>query len=584
MKQFLHSPWIAFIGLVVAVAAKCSIWHMQFFADKQVPLFPIMCSAVLLASVVFLCRRCPWWMLLALLAMDVWLFANFAYERAWGRMLTVDMIHMAGNLQGYESSMLLYWHKDMLRWTLLPDLVYAAVLPFWRRQQTRHWRVTAVILGLFILSVPLQQRATYIEQRPRREGYNNNTGLARWWYVRQPLFNLYHVPYDIARDAFLFQTDTRWERPYLRQAGILNYGPALCVFESRYRHYERTLAQRVEPLTEQEEELMDKLTAEEPDFAPQRNLIILLVESLESWAVDYPAPDKGYVMPNLHRFIAEHPVYYSGQMHQQICYGGSSDGQLLLMTGLCPVKKGVSVTLYGDQPFPNYAHLFPHSVTLDPSPGSWNKNVVFPNYGVQVLEQSDSIHEDAGLIHRLNAIDYKEPWCCVVLTVSSHVPFSKSEEVPLDMPADMPAPMARYLKCLRYLDDHLGTFLSRVDSDPVIRNSDIVITGDHTIFYTQDWQQMQDYARSKGIDCLGEGVNTCPMMVYSPTITAPIHATEPTYQMDIYPTIMGLIGCEQPAWRGLGIDLLHQTEDDRLLSTEAAQTLSDKLIRMKYFE
>ena len=108
--------------------------------------------------------------------------------------------------------------------------------------------------------------------------------------------------------------------------------------------------------TDREKDILSSLTAKEPVFTPERNLIIILVESLESWAIDYPTPD-GYVMPNLRSFIRQHHTFYAPNVYNMIHYGGSSDGQLILLTGLLPIHKGVTVALYGDQAYPNFCHF-----------------------------------------------------------------------------------------------------------------------------------------------------------------------------------------------------------------------------------
>lgn len=572
--------WGFFALLAFCLTAKCTIWHMQFFAEKQIPFLAIVCSSLLLASGVLLCKRRPWWFLLLLVAANTWLFANYAYERAWGQMLSMDMIRMAGNLRGFEDSVLAYFHTDMLYWMLAPDVLCVIALCFWRRVQARSWCGFSVIVGVYLLLIPIQQIGYYNQVYDKRVGYNNNTGLAAWWYVHEPLFNLFAMPQDVARTAFMTQDTQNWERSYVHSNGIVRFGPALCAFDYSYRRWKRTLTEVSLELTPEEQEKMAFLTAPEPDFHPQRSFVFILVESLESWAVDYPL-NEGYIMPHLHRFIHSHATYYSPHMNNQLGYGGSSDGQLMALTGLLPVLQGVSVALYGDQPFPNYCHFYPYSITLNPSPGTWKQDVVNPNYGIKVLEESDSIRDDAGIFRRLNTIDLSEPTFVLAITVSSHVPFSKGDEIDLLLDEDMPGNMQKYLKCLHYMDEQLGTFLSRVDTDPVLCRSDIVITGDHTIFYPQDWAQMQQYAENKGISCLGTGVNTTPFILYSPTFNKAVYDERDIYQMDIYPTILHMIGCFEPAWKGLGLDLLG--DGSRLFGTDNARALSDKLIRSRYF-
>lgn len=575
-----NEQWILFILLTICLAGKCLIWHMQFFADKQLPVLGCFCSAMFYTSWVLLCKRRPWWILVLLAAVNMWLFANFAYERAWGQMLSADMIKMVGNLHGFEDSVSLYFHGDMLYWLLVPDLICLVGIILWKRTEKSNWKIFVAILVLLGILVPKQQKDYYNQVYERRAGYNNNTGFAHWWNIHEPLFNLFAWPQDAAYDAFMFQVPQNWARPFVYQQGILRYGPALWAFDARYSKLESSIKGEAAELTQKQEEEMAYLTNPTSDFQPQRSLVFILVESLESWAIDYPLED-GYVMPNLHNFIQTHAVYYSPHMSCQVAYGGSSDGQLMALTGLLPVRKGVSVALYGDQPFPNYAHYYPNSITLNPSPGVWKQPIVNPNYGIQILEESDSIRDDAGIFKRLNTIDLVQPTFVLAITVTSHVPYAKADEIDLPLDADMPETMAKYLKCLYYMDEHLGTFLRRIDSDLSAKNVDVVITGDHTIFYSQDWQQMQAYAEYKGISCLGTGENTTALMLYSPNFKNPKMDERITYQMDIYPSVLHMIGCDVPEWRGVGMDLLG--DEPRFLNGQQAVELSDKLIRGRYF-
>ncbi len=94
-KRSLLFRWGVFAVLVFCLVAKCSIWHLQFFAEKDIPVLVVIWSCLFLASPVLLCKHRPWWFLFVLAAANIWLFANFAYERAWGQMLTMDMVRMA---------------------------------------------------------------------------------------------------------------------------------------------------------------------------------------------------------------------------------------------------------------------------------------------------------------------------------------------------------------------------------------------------------------------------------------------------------------------------------------------------------
>lgn len=61
--------------------------------------------------------------------------------------------------------------------------------------------------------------------------------------------------------------------------------------------------------------------------------------------------------------------------------------------------------------------------------------------------------------------------------------------------------------------------------------------------------------------------------------------TDTCYQMDIFPTILHLIGCEDYYWKGFGVNLLDSVaRNNRVITEHEAFILSDKVIRANWFE
>ena len=54
--------------------------------------------------------------------------------------------------------------------------------------------------------------------------------------------------------------------------------------------------------------------------------------------------------------------------------------------------------------------------------------------------------------------------------------------------------------------------------------------------------------------------------------------------MDVYPTLLQSVNCEETTWGGVGIGLLKDYQaDKREISEEKAYELCDKIIRNNYF-
>ncbi len=174
--------------------------------------------------------------------------------------------------------------------------------------------------------------------------------------------------------------------------------------------------------------------------------------------------------------------------------------------------------------------------------------------------------------------------CYLALTVDSHSPFDRVPKNPtLQFDADMPQTMQDYLTCLHYTDSCFGVWYNEWKGTEQAKNTVLVITSDHTIFKDAMLQDFKLYAEQIGLS-IASGKTYCPLIIQAPQIEKNIQITDICYQMDIYPTILHLIGCEDYYWKGFGVNLLDSTaRHNRPITPEKASDLSDKIIRADYF-
>ena len=151
------------------------------------------------------------------------------------------------------------------------------------------------------------------------------------------------------------------------------------------------------------------------------------------------------------------------------------------------------------------------------------------------------------------------------------------------MPQSTPYWMGEYMECLYYTDSCFGVFWNSLKDKEILNNTTIVITGDHTVFKRNILHEFSSFASSSGLEIPAEK-SFVPLIIYSPLISKNIQITDTCYQMDIYPTLMHLIGCEDYYWKGFGVNLLDSAaRHNRQISEQEAYELSDKLIRSNYF-
>ena len=307
-------------------------------------------------------------------------------------------------------------------------------------------------------------------------------------------------------------------------------------------------------------------------------IILILVESLENWAVNVTST------PNLWSYMNNHPHFHATKITKQIKAGTSADGQMIINTGLLPIEQGATCFRFPTNKFPSIgeccegksATILPHQI------GIWNQQYMSPAYAYDttiILGMEDSVlfQETVDCLH--DGFQMLQ-----TITMSSHSPFifgaSRSH---LQLPHEMPKDMSNYLKSINYFDEGLQVLLEQVDADPLLSNATIVITGDHTIFTDEMRVEYGAICQENNLPfAIEEGF--CPLIIFSPFIKENILITDSCYQMDIYPTIMHLIGCENYYWNGFGVNLLDSTARCYRPFTEAeAYEISDMLIRSNYF-
>lgn len=577
------SQWLLFIAMSLALSLKLIFWHNQVFFDWDIHLFYIIYSTLWLSIWVLACRHRPWWSLLIFLIVNMWLFGCYVYYKVWGLIATMDEVRALNNLNGFESSVLSDLNWSMLLWLLLPDALYVALLCWARPAPKSRWRQMLIALAAIVLMLPLHQERFFRAKYPFLIGYNRyDPGFQHWWFNHEPLFNPLAQPIHEAELTFANQAPTVWMSYYPHDYGMIDYGFTMLIFDYHYRKLEAETMGAPVVMTDEDKQLLSSLYhPENADFFPQRSLILILVESFESWAIQAKDNDGNYVMPNLRRFMDDYNTFFAPNLNPMILQGCSSDGQLMSITGLAPAAKGITATLYGDQPFPNYAHFYPQSRTLNPTPGVWNQTTVNPNYGIRILEENDTMVNDKGLFSRLCSMRFDTTSFVFLITESTHVPFITPEPVNLNLPPGMPDKSARYLTSFHYLDMQLGKFFDRFRNSPELQNCDIVIVADHSIMWTHDIEELQAFAKKNSNIPADVREAKIPLILYSPTLNGKIRYNDDCYQIDVYPTILGLIGYDNPQWKGVGINLLDTAP--RQLTTDQVYTLSDKLIRSRYF-
>lgn len=551
----------------------------------------ILALSAFLSCPVFILKRPQWYVLSLLILLDVWIIAVLVNYRAWGVFMNMDTILMADNMNGFWSSVMIYFSWKVASFVIITCIVSAFVFFLCHRNPSpgkNGWAVLVICL-LAYSYVPLRQFTQWKHGIDNLKIYNPYSDPIRYHgHIIWQLFKPYRAVCDKAYVSFISGTKAAWEEKYIKNQGIVDYGIAMVVFYHTYQRYYKSATDiSVDTrLSDREQEFLNEsiyvANDETKNNHPARTLIIVLVESFESWVIEYHNKMHDYAMPNIRRFIERENTLYADKVTSQVKYGNSGDGQLLVLTGLLPISSGAACRLYGTNTYPNYAQYFQSSVTINPSAGAWNQTEINPHYGItDLFEDPDMNNDSLVFVETLRQLQLRDvPSMILSITISSHAPFSIAKQIDFYTDPDMPVNMSNYIKSMHYFDSQFGWLMDSL-ANRDIDNVDMVVTGDHTIFKKMMLEEMKEYACVNNIPYLNNGENYCPLIIRSMNIPRNTKYTHTCYQMDIYPTIMGILDLEAQ-WKGFGINLL-STDSIRKINVQECEILSDKLIRTNYF-
>ena len=597
IKSFLskgnRAQWCVFFIFAITIFIKCVIFHWECFHSLLIsslwknPLEFIrfwggkLIPALFLASFVFVSKK-NWWTIIANAVIDIWLISNMFYFKANSLFLSYETMKMADNMSGFWDSLYSYIGWDIYIFVII-TIVYCFCYLLFRNIQTKRNLIPFICVLTFSILLAIFDNFCYAKAT---QGWTNETEATaqvhsqmlagekfRYYYPFGFVYYYAKVESCLDYNAFVCA--------YVKDYSIITYFPATFIFSiMRPAGEVITLSKndiiRIEPLFNQ---------SSTDSIKPNTNLIFILFESLESWPLHEVC---GYqYMPYLSSLLENEHVLYCDKLKSQVKHGNSADGQMIDATGLLPISNGATCRLYADNTFASYAECYKNAAIVNPAPGMWGQSKV--TYGYQfkeLIEPTRGEHwTDKELLEQMKqyADTSSTSFCVFGITVTSHVPFTRGSKIPKYEVNGMPLIMSAYLNCLSFSDSCISTLFDAVLSNEKLKNNTtIVISGDHTIFRSVN-KEMDDFANKNGIGMQTTKTYT-PLIIYSPRICKNIQVTDTCYQMDIYPTIMHLIGCEDYYWKGFGVNLLDSAaRHNRQISEQEAYELSDKLIRSNYF-
>lgn len=590
-RNFLKStPFVIFILFSLSIFLKVILFNeytldIDFSKFKNISrIIFYFCGKLFIAggiaSFVFLFKRYTWTFVASFL-LDFWCTGNYIYYKCNDLLVSWDVIKMANQLHGFESSILSSIDLRTCSFLLI-SAIYAILcliatkklkFPYLSRKNAIFAFVATFLVSFFILMPMSHGTKTHAIIRNRAQ-FNEKTSIVQ-------KSALYMVPfYTIYAELNLTSSGMRAfnSSDYITKENIITYMPAM-VFASLFKEENIKLTSN----DINDPYFQSAFNKNTTPVKATKNLIVIMMESFESWVLDN-SHKFGNSMPNFSKFIQGDHILYASKVKSQAKYGVSGDGQMLVNSGLLPISEKAACIAYGSNKYPGLGELYENSALINPCPTNvWNQRQMTRNYGYKKQIQTNE-EEDREVFKTLvNHIDtVKSPFITMGISIDTHLPFEKYSNTQVDLPRNTPKIISNYIKSFAHTDSTFGIFLEKFNHDSLLQNSTIVIVGDHTILKNDNLNELRKFATENQLDF--DGNNYVPLIIYDSDIQGNQHINEIVYQMDIFPTILHLLNSESYYFKGFGVNILDSNARySRYYTEDKAYEISEKMITSNHF-
>lgn len=296
------------------------------------------------------------------------------------------------------------------------------------------------------------------------------------------------------------------------------------------------------------------------DTSEKKNLILIIVESLNSWVLDFRINDIE-VTPNLNKYCKDENSLTALRMFPQVKDGRSSDAHFMYNTGLLPIKYGAVAVRYGKANYPSMAKALKeyHSLEIVCDDAKfWNQNNTFVSYGFNEIFDCHTISHNSGDKVSDQAMFTKafevlkntpQPFYAQLVTITMHQPYNELV-VPMtniSRSSQYTKEIRNYLEATHFCDAAIGEFIHKLKETGIYQNSVIAIIADHNELN----KNVLD-----GRDEVKTSDKEIPLII----LNAPqaLQYKEVLGQIDVYPTLLDVMNINTYSWSGLGYSILRK--------------------------
>ena len=510
-------------------------------------------ALLLLTPLVLLPPKWRKWSWIVIWLVTVWCLAQFLYMPTYRDLMPLSSFFMTENMGDTLMTSIVGAIKPRILEVLLPPVVLYIIYRIWLKKpmeqvqqpvKRRLLLAAAAIVGFIVIRLGAAAIHARENEEPTTFSQQFTNDYCVMWTRQGDYMNLNGaVPYVI-------------------------YGGITSILDTK------TLSDEERKQVEQYLELQPHYTDNGYATAQGKNVILLVVESLNAWAVNMQIDGRD-VAPTLKQLCNDSTCLLSLTMKSQVKNGRSSDGIFMYNTGLLPLNTKVVANSYGEASYPTLCRAlgnYDSFYACCDQPSLWNVKSMSKNYGYSSFYCKDEINDaikqnnyllDKTLLEEVTQIipKRKQPFMALVATAGMHHPFDEAmEPATWIMSSGVYTHEVRcYLERVNAFDTALANFITQLKQQGIYDNTMIVIVSDHN-------EIVDDAPNGRpSIDKTGDD---CVMLILNSGQAGRVRG--PIGQIDIYPTLLDLLGLNAQTWKGLGYSVLRKN----ITSAATAPTIS----------
>lgn len=313
-------------------------------------------------------------------------------------------------------------------------------------------------------------------------------------------------------------------------------------------------------------------------IAKGKNLIIIQLESAESFTLGRSVNGQ-VVTPYLNAFQRE--AIWFPDFWSQVAGGNTSDAEFSALNSLHGLTAGAVYVRKAENSFRSLAHVLTAAGYQTDAfhaykPSFYNRGEFYPRQGFEGVHLGSDFFQpglsfNVGLADHLflrEVISYlkgaRQPFFALAVTLSGHHPYEVPPELrTLQLSSSEYDWLSRsYLQGQHYVDRALGQFFAELKRAGLWESSVIVLYGDHPAAGVTE-EAIRKFTGVQGpLDGpYGMEFHKVPLMIRLPGGAAAGPRSIVGGQIDLFPTLVNLLGLPHAGNFYLGQDLLNPTDD-----------------------